>query len=563
MLERLNIDGYAIIDSLEVEFEDGLTVLSGETGAGKSILIGALGLVLGAKSDPAMVRSGGEETEVSSVLSVEHVPDAAAWLEDHDIRTEENRVIVRRVLKKSGRGSLYLQSTPMTRSDAAEFTSLMFDMHGQHEHQSLLKKSTHRELIDRFGNLEIEVEEYKELFGTLHAKRGELEELENGERDLERERELLRFAVAEIDAVTLRPGEEEQLERELSMLSQSERLFSLIHELGERLAENRGGALSDLRGALTELKDIGAIVDQLNPLVPRLESAFFEIEDISESVRSYQSTVDFSPERLDECEQRLGDIRRLEKKYGSSIDEVLEYAENSKKRLEQMEHLDTEIADLRSAIQELETRLRTSAETLSSHRRDAASVLEREILAHLSHLGMAKSEFIIEMNRREGDTGRPVYTQYGIDSPEFMISPNAGEKIRPLREIASGGEMSRIMLAIKSVLSDSDHIETLVFDEIDAGIGGQVAVAVGEHLSNLARGKQVLCITHLPTIAVRADNHFVIDKEIRAGRTIATVRRVTGEERVSEIARMLAGDSDTESSRSHARELLSESSRAK
>jgi len=562
MLERLNIRGYAIIDSLEIEFHDGLTILSGETGAGKSILIGALSLVLGGKGAPSAVRSGLEEAEVSGVIRVEDSTDATAWLELHEITPEDGRVIVRRILKQTGRGSIFLQSTPVTRGDLRELTSLLFDMHGQHEHQSLLKKSTHRTMIDRFGRLESEVESFSALFHSLSSMRSDLAKVVEGDRDREVERERLEIAVAEISGAELDATEEPALEKEQSMLTQSERLIALMNEVHDTFAENRGGALSILRSGLERVAEIATIVEELRPLGARLESAFFEIEDISETVRGYQNQIDFSPERLEECERRLAEIRRLKKKYGGSIPDVIRYFEDATARAAAIESQRTDEAAIREEIERLELRLRDAAAALSNRRRVAAQSLQGEIETHLQRLGMAKSEFSIAMDRREGEHGQPVFTQSGIDSPEFLISPNAGEPIRPLRETASGGEMSRIMLAIKTVLAESDFTETLVFDEIDAGIGGQVAVDVGEHLSRLGSKKQVLCITHLPTIAVRADQHYVVDKQVRDGRTVTVVTHVSGEDRVTEIARMLSGDSDADTSRSHARELLAQSSRS-
>ncbi len=341
----------------------------------------------------------------------------------------------------------------------------------------------------------------------------------------------------------------------MRVLSQAEQLHEIINDFNDRVAESRGGALSAMRRALQDIGRIARVVEEMQPLQERFESAFFEVEDVADSVRKYEESVDFSSEKLDEYEQRLVEIRRLEKKYGSSVAAVLAYRHDAVEKLARIENLDAEKARLRAEIEAGEKRMRVEAQRLSEERRLAAARLEGEIGERLASLGMGKSVFSIRLSRKERD-GRPVYTRYGVDEPEFLIASNEGEPARPLKDVASGGELSRIMLAIKSVLADSDTIRTLIFDEIDVGIGGAVAVSVGEHLASLATKKQVLCITHLPTIAVRADQHYSIEKTVAGGRTIAVVRQVRGEERVSEIARMLSGDSGVDVSRSHARELL-------
>ena len=557
MLESLKIAGYAIIDELEIEIGPGLTIFSGETGTGKSILFGALGLALGKKADPTMIRTGDDQLTVSAVLLVENSPKAMNWLTDRAIDFEDGRVIVRRVVKRTGRGTCFIQSSSVPRTDLEELTALIFDIHGQHEHQSLLKPSTQRELIDRFAGIEAEVTSFRTIFTELTTKRKELGSLAIDEQDQIRERDVLDFSIREIDTAELVEGEDTQLGQELRILGQSERVFTAMSELTSGLAESKGGALSAIRIALQNMREIVTVIGELKPQGDRLESAFYEIEDVCELIREYRSTVDFSPQRLNTCEERLADIHRLQKKYGSTITEVLSFREDARSKLDRMQNIDEEKARLQGEIDTLEKQVRSNALSISKKREAASEKLGSEIAEHLAHLGMAKSRFLIRIDRREGQNGNPVYTQHGIDFPVFLIAPNAGESLKPLRDIASGGEMSRIMLALKTVLASSDEIQTLLFDEIDAGIGGQVAVAVGEHLSQLADSKQVLCITHLPTIAVRADYHQKIDKHTKDGRTITDVYLVEGEERVGEIARMLAGDASANTSRSHARELLS------
>ncbi len=556
MLEELHVEGYAIIDSLDVELAPGLNVLSGETGAGKSILIGAMSLILGARGDTDAIRTGEEEATVSGILTVDGSREAREWLDERSIVPEDDRIIIRRTLKSSGRGQLYVQSTPVTRSDVQQLTALLFDVHGQHEHQSLLRTETHRSLIDRYGGIEAEVKAFSKQFLELSEKRKRYEELVKSERDALREQDILQYAVREIEETDPAQGEEEKLKSEIALLSQHEKIFSLLNDFQDRLAESRGGALASIREAMSEIGEVASIVDDISPFVGRLETAFYEIEDIVDSVRHYKEGIEFSPQKLEQYEERLAEIRRLLKKYGDSIEEVLAYADECRDKLQQVENREEIKAGLKEEIAAGEQAVWKQAREISRMRSEAAKKLEEEIGGLLKDLGMPKSRFSIRINRREGASGKPVCTQYGIDEPEFLIAPNFGEPLKPLRSIVSGGEMSRVMLAIKSVLAETDSIDTLVFDEIDAGIGGQVALAVAEHLARLARHKQVLCITHLATIAVRASHHIKIDKSERRGRTVTLVSSITGEERVEEIARMLAGDAEGDTSLSHAREML-------
>ena len=561
MLESLRVQGYALIDSLEIDFADGLNVLTGETGAGKSILIGALSLILGERGDATSVRSGNQEAAVSGIIRVEGNPNAIKWLTEHAISPEEDHIIIRRVLRPSGRGQAFIQSTPVTLGDLKELTSVLFDLHGQHEHQSLLKTENHRILVDRFGELEEAAGSYHEIFLALSENKKRFEEMKEEEKRRERDRDYLGFALNEIEAATLEDGEEEELNIEKILLSQREKLFSVLGQFQDHLAENRGGALAKVRLALNEMKSITGIATDLSPFEKRLETSFYELEDIAESVRSFYNSVDFSPERLEACEDRLALIRKLQKKYGSSIAKILEFAKECRQKLDRIENWDAEKKDLELKIENYESEVRENAVSLSDERAKAASSLEKRIQASLENLGMPKASFRIDLGRKRSEQGRPVYGPYGMDRVEFLISANPGEPPRPLNKIASGGEMSRVMLAIKSVLAETDHIQSLIFDEIDAGIGGEVAVAVGEHLNDLGRLKQVLCITHLATIAVRADNQIMVQKSVVDDRTLTRVKKISGSDRVQEIARMLAGDIEDSVSLSHAEQLLQSAGR--
>jgi DNA repair protein RecN (Recombination protein N) len=556
VLEELHVHNFAIIDTLQVRFTPGLNILSGETGAGKSILVGALGLLLGDKTDTSIIRSGAEETAVSGIVSLRENHEAVRWLAGRGIEPDDGAVILRRTLKSTGRGSVFIQSTPVTRADLHDFAVLLFDMHGQHEHQSLLDLENHRRLVDRWAGTEELAERFHGLYARLASLRERHSKLVSDERERLRRVDLLTYAVTEIKALKMKPGEEEELEKELALLVHHEKLFTLLEEVHGQSAESAGGVLATLRKTRHSMEEILAIDPSLSKLSHQLEDAFFEIEDFAENIRQYKTRRDFSPGRLDDVQARLAAIRALEKKYGDTIEQVLAYRAEGERELAGMENWEEEKKNLGAEIARTEKEIAEAARVLSEKRTAASGELQKKIEQELRDLGMPKVSFRVMITVAARADGTPVLTPWGRDSIEFVISPNLGEPFKRLRAIASGGELSRVMLAIKGVLAESDRISTLIFDEVDAGIGGEIALSVGERLAALSRHKQILCITHLATIAVRADNHLRIEKTTRGGRTVTKVERVTGPERQEEIARMLAGDRTGDVSLQHAGELL-------
>lgn len=556
MLEELNIENYALIDTVSVRFDPGLNILSGETGAGKSIIIGALGLVLGQKGESDVIRTGNEQAVVSAVVNIAENPDALEWVRSHGFEPDDGKIIVRRILRKSGGGSLYLQGNPSTRSDMTELMSTVFDLHGQHEHQSLLSTDRQRRLVDEFGKLTATVARFRSDFELLSTKKSEYEEFLSQRRKLLQEADYLEFAVKEIDEAGLTASEEESLRKEKTLIQQAERLFGLVDTVYASTAEGQNGALAELRRAMGALESIAKIDEDLAPLSARLSTAFYEVEDIAETIRGYRSAIDYSPNRLEECEERLAAIHRLEKKYGNTVEEVLAYRDTATAKLETLRDRESGGDQTKTEIERMERDILDRAKSLSAERGAVAKRLSAAINDTLRSLGMPKARFDISITQRTSERGRAVCGTFGFDRIEFLISPNPGEELKPLRSIASGGELSRIMLAIKTVLADADTIQSMIFDEVDAGIGGEIAVAVGEHLQELSRQKQVLCITHLASIAVRADNHIKVEKEVTGKRTVTRVATVEGDERTEEIARMLSGDTKGDASVSHARELL-------
>ena len=556
MIEELVIRNYALIDSLSLSFNNGFTVLSGETGAGKSILIGALSALTGAKIDSSVIRSGKEEAEVSGVLNLSRSKDALDWLEEKGIEPEDGYIQIRRKIKLTGRNQIYIQGSPANRADVAELTALLFDMHGQHEHQSLLSSENQRKLLDRYAGHEDKVIYLTEKFSELSSAKKRFTELNQNEQDRNRELDFLKFAITEIAEAKLVEGEEEDLENELKVLNQFETLFTSLNEFIFSASENANGALSGLRGGIKSLSAVAEINNDMYPQLQRAEDAFYELEDVVEQAKSYKDSLQFDPERIDQCAERLQVISRLKKKYGNSVSEVLSYNNDAEQKISDLENYGSNKEELASEISKLEKEVLDTAGIISRKRHETSKQLGGLINQHLRDLGMPNSDLVIQLSRKEAGNGKSACGPKGFDKVDFLISPNKGEPLKLLKAIASGGEMSRIMLAVKSVLADSDQVQTMVFDEIDAGIGGAVALAVGEKIRQISTAKQIICITHLASIAVRADNHIKVEKKTKDNRTITQIISLSKEQKISEIARMLSGDSDEQASLNHAKELL-------
>ena len=561
MLEELTVRDFALIERLSVSFSGGLNILTGETGAGKSLLVGAIGFLLGAKADTGVIRTGAEESLVTGVLDVSRNVEAQEWLRVRGLEPEEGRVLVRRGIKANGRGSAYIQNQSALRSDLAELTGLLVDLHGQHEHQSLLLPENHRKLLDRYARIEEEVLAFGERFAALAAEKRAYESALASEAERGREIEFLRFAVEEITKAKLRAGEETELEAEERLLSQHEKLFASVEAahgaLAGGVADDEGeGALPSLRRLRASLETAASIDPGLSDIARRSDDAFYELEDVADSLRHYAAALSFRPERLEEVEGRLADIRKLKKKYGASVEDVLARLEEDQGRLARLETWEEDKGEIRARIAAMEAEILAAALAISEKRRASAAGLQGKIESIVRRLGMPSAKFFARVGRKDTDGGRPIVGPYGVDEVEFLIAPNPGESAKPLARIASGGELSRVALAAKTVLAGTDSVDCLIFDEVDAGIGGEVAVAVGEHLKELGKTRQVLCITHLASIAVRADNHYRVEKDFSGGRTSTRLSRMEGRARAEEIARMLAGDPREEASIAHATELL-------
>lgn len=557
MLEELSIQNIALIDKAHLVFHAGFNVLSGETGAGKSILVGALGLVLGKKADAGIIREGADSGEVNALIKIDTQSEAAEWLAERDIPADEDGYYrIRRVIVRNKRGNIFLQGTSISRTDLEEFASFLFDMHSQHEHQSLFVIDNHRKLLDRFGGIEKRVSHFRNRFNEYNLMAKEIAEGEAQQADAMREEEFLKFGLEEIDQADLREDEEEEITSLLKRMENYQTFAEAWETILNSLSENRGGAVSSLRQSGQILESLLPLDSSLTELNQRYQNAFYEIEDIVQDIAVRQGGDEFSPAEMERLLDRQAVYRKLKKKYGPGLDDVLDYADECRNKLgEQREGGET----LEKMIKEKELLsewILGEAEIISDIRKKTSESLGKKIQDVLFDLGMVSSSFRIDLSVRTNASGQRMCGASGSDRVEFLFSANKGETLKPLKAVASGGELSRVMLAMKAVLAESDEVETFVFDEIDSGIGGEVALKIGAYMKELSRVKQIFSITHLASIASFADNQIKVLKKELDGRTLTQVEVLEKDERVKEIARMLSGDSSGEESLSHAEILL-------
>ena len=561
MLKELSIKNFAIIDQLRVEFRPGLNVFTGETGAGKSIVVDALNLALGERASGDLIRTGSDEAVVEAAFDLNGSGAGAVTgiLAEQGIGMEKDEdLIIRRVISSSGKNKIYLNGSLANLATLAAVGRHLADIHGQHEHQSLLALDQQMEMLDSFGGLHGIRAEVAEAYGKLMGVRKKLAELETGERDRAQREDLLRYQKNEIEAAQLKEGEDEELANEQRVLANAEKLAGLARAADEALYTGDGSVLSGLKRAITSAREIAAIDEKLGPVLELLESGRAQIDEAARDMSSYAERVEFDPQRLESIGDRLDLIQKLKKKYGSSIREINDFGARAAAGLARMEQSTEEIEKLKSEIQAVKFGLTEKAKELTKKRSAAARELEKKVETELGHLGMKRSQFAVKVGQEAGgDTldGLKLGPR-GADRVEFLISPNPGEELRPLAKIASGGELSRIMLALKTILVEGDPIPTLVFDEVDAGIGGAVADEVGKKLRRIATRRQVFCITHLAQIASMATSHYGVAKAVRKDRTSTEVRLLEDRERVDEIARMLGGKTITGTTLKHAEEMI-------
>jgi len=548
MLRELVIKDLAIIDRLDISFGPGLTCLTGETGAGKSILVDAISLALGGRAQANMTRQGGEAI-VEASFDVSGLPELKARLTEAGLDGGDE-LIVKRVLSGSGRGKVYMNSSLASLALLQEAGDMLVDLHGQHEHQSLLKVDSHIDLLDSYCSTGAQVEAYRAGYAELAGLKKRLDELTGRERERAQRMDLLNFQMRDIDEAGLAPSEEEQLYSERARLANADKLKSLALSALDGLKDAELPALALLDGAVKAVREIASVDAGQSECQRLLESARVAAGEACSCLRGYSDSLEADPERLDLVEGRLDLLARLKKKYGETIEDVLAYRETIEDEAASLEGSREEAEGLSARIKQSEAALTLKAGVLRDARMDGARGLARKVEAELDGLGMPKARF------EAGFTALDSLGPKGMDRVEFLISANPGEPMKPLCKVASGGELSRVMLALKVILARADRVPTLIFDEVDSGVGGVTASAVGRKLKEAATGRQVLCITHLPQIASLASEHFTVEKKHDGGHTTVRVKRLDKDGRVTELARMLGGDEGTKTASAHAEELV-------
>lgn len=557
MLKEIRVKNYALLGDVTVEFSSGLHVFTGETGAGKSLLAGALGLLMGHKAHENVIRHGAKEAEVHGVIAIPPQTAAARWLQEHEIELEQGELVVQRIIKAQGRSHAYLQAHPLSQQDLAEFMSMLFDMHGQHENQSLYHKENQRKILDASAGLQKKVARCQELFYQLKQQQQNLQTWEEEHAKLLDEQDYLAYSLQEIDDFKLIPNERELLQTKLKTLESGEKISRGLNEFST-LMTAPGGVLQKLKEAKTTLNSVSPLLKEED--VSRFHSSMIELEDVAEVFISLADSLVYSQDELETLNARLLALQKLEKKYGGNSEAVIKFAQNARQRLSQIEMGEEERDRLQKLCKDTEQELYTLAKEISEKRQAQAFQLQEQVQQVLRELSMPAARFEIQVQEKRLSDGRRSMGATGLDNVEFLFGANLGQPLKPLKSIASGGEASRVLLALKSVLALADEIDCLIFDEIDTGVGGNAALAVAQHMQQLAQYKQVLCITHLAVIAAHADWQICLKKKEQDGNTITDVLPIKDDERVEEIARMLSGSSD-EIARQHARALLENSCR--
>lgn len=564
MLVTLSIRNLAVVEEVDVVFHPGFHVLSGETGAGKSIIIDALGLIAGGRSSADLIRYGCDKAEMEALFEME--PSHPVWntLEQLGIHCEpEEHLVIRRELNTQGKSTSRINGQLVNLTMLREVGEKLINIHGQHEHQSLLRAESHLGLLDTYGSAVIGPvkTKYQERYSKFIAAEKELRALQESSQRAYQLLDMYRFQLEEIAAAGLTRGEDELLGEERVKLSHSEKMMDSVSGAYDLLSGQRG--LEAVSIALSQIEDISAYDSKrLQPIVEQLQSAFYQLEDVTFQLRDYRERIEFNPGRLEEVEQRLNLISGLRRKYGDSVELILNYYEQISHETDQLENKDERLEKLRTERDKLLVLVMESAEELSKVRKQCAEELAAQVESELKDLQMERTSLRVQIVPAEDPKGiewngrRIRFSRQGADNAEFLISPNPGEPLRPLGKIASGGELSRIMLAMKSIFARHDRIPVLIFDEVDTGVSGRAAQSIAEKLHRLSSTCQVFSITHLPQVACMADHQYLIEKHVYDGRTMTQVESLSEEGRVKELARMLGGVEITEKTLHHAQEML-------
>jgi DNA repair protein RecN (Recombination protein N) len=561
MLRLLKIRDFALVRNLEIEFKPGLNLLTGETGSGKSIVVDALGLLAGDRPSPELIRRGAETATMEGEFEIAaSEAGIAAILEEAGIQCGDATILVRREINSAGRSRNFVNNSLATLGLLRSLGEALVEIHGQHDRQSLLDLPTHLEWVDRFGGNAAEAAAIRERFRRLRDILRRLDAMKMDEQERLRRVDVLQFQLEEIRRVAPKPGEKESLETERRLLANREKIYSLANETYALVYEDESSILTQANRLLRLLQELESYDPRWLTHREALRESIYRLEDLSYSVRDYSANLEFSPARLDEIERRLSDIDRLCRKYGNSVDEVLHYESATELQLQSLLSHAESTRELEELFSRELREYAAAVEPLSRKRHADAGRLERELRKEFRNLAMDRMDLRVHFHpcdetAADGRLPGGNYGPTGIDRVEFLVSPNKGEEFKPLAKIASGGELSRIMLSIRTVCGSADSGKALVFDEVDAGIGGRAAEAVGRRLAEISRTNQVLCVTHLPQIAAFADQHFRVQKDAVGSRTETSVHELDDAQRMEELARMLGGEVITETTRRHAREM--------
>ena len=559
MLSLLHIENIALIQSADIRFEPGFNVLTGETGAGKSIVIDSIGAVLGERTSRELIRTGAKSALVTAVFT--QVPNLP-WLEENGFPTGEEELLLQRELQGDGRNVCRIDGKLVTVAQLRELGRQLLNIHGQHDGQQLLDPASHLGYLDQFGGCQPLLESYQEAYRKWHDIRREMDKLQMDEAERSRRVDTLNYQIQELERAQLKAGEDEELSARRTLLRSAGRLMEAVQSAEFALSgdEDRDGACSLIAQAEGEVQGVSSISPELSELSEKLTALRCAADDAADTLRDLSRSFDFSPGELDQVEERLDLLYRLRKKYGPTVEDMLSYLDRCRKELDQIQYADDTLARLEKDLKKAQKEAARRGEVLSQARREAAGALQARVQEELRQLDMPKVQFQTEFTPKGGEAGMD---ETGLDEVQFLMSANLGEALKPIQKVASGGELARIMLALKNVLAEGDQIGTLVFDEVDTGVSGRAAQKVAEKMAQVARGKQVLCVTHLPQIAAMADTHFSVQKGEREGRTYTRLERLDRSQRREELARLIGGAFITPSLLESAEELLRQAEQQK
>ncbi len=556
MLKHLYIRNFAIIDELELDFNSGMTALTGETGAGKSILLGALNLVLGDRADNESIKQGCEFAEIVAEFDTQHLDTVKTWLVSQELNTDEE-CILRRRISKDGRSRAYINSTPVNLQIIRELAEMLIDIHGQHEHQSIMKSSVQRQLLDDYANHSPILESVSNLFVELKLIEDQLQHLQQTSNEQNDRLDLLRFQTQELDALALEKDEYQTLNNQHKRMANAEKLHTTVQQAIHHLSEDENiNIQSSVSHIIASLADISDIDESLSPVSELLQDALIQIDESVSLLQNYRDNIDLDPSQLAKIEQRIQNILDLARKHRVEAESLQALHETLQKELDDIDHVDERLDELSKDQKELEEKYLKACKKLSESRKKAANKLNKNITQSMQTLGMTGGKF--EITIKPATSKR---SAYGLDQIEFTVTANAGQPCKPLARVASGGELARISLAIQMIIANNSKIPSLIFDEVDSGIGGSIAEIVGQHLRTLGqtyagRANQVICITHLPQVASQAHNHLRVEKQTQNKHTTSQVVTLDEEQRRQEIARMLSGVEVTDQSLAHADEMI-------